>query len=106
MKKHLKFLNDNKGMFGLSDWKIMLKAKLLDLGDNFAEVKCDIYEKELRIAISKKLKKQSFAYQKNVLLHELLHARYEIFQNRIQELIKYEEENFINDIIRGIEKLI
>ena len=101
--KYLKFLNENKKLVGLSDWKITISKKYLDDG-NFAEVEPNIYEKELEVTLSKQFYGLQHVRKKNVLLHELIHGRVEIFNKRKEQIVEELEEDMVNDITRGFER--
>jgi len=100
--KYVKFLNEHKKLVGLSDWKLTI-TKDEDISD-LANVDVDIYEKELSLTLSADFHKLSATRKKNVLLHELVHGRIEIFNKKREILIEELEEELANDITRGFER--
>jgi len=106
MKYHAKyeqFLNDSKKLVGLTDYKIILSPETLET-DSMAEVDPDIYEKELTVMLSADFHKLSHDKKKNVLLHELLHGRIEIFNIKKAQVVEELEEDLVNDMVRGFER--
>jgi len=101
--KYKKFLNDNKKLVGLTDWKVILSKIVLD-GTNLAEVVPDIYEKDITVKLSEAFHKLSHTRKKNVLLHELIHGRVEIYNEKKKQIIEELEEELVNDIARGFER--
>jgi len=105
-KKHLDFLEDNKSIVGLSDWTIKINTKEKPAGATIAQVIPDILEQELTIYLSEYFLKTNIKEQHNILLHELLHARLLIYQLEKDKAGEVLEEKMINDLTRGIEKLL
>jgi len=103
-KKYLKFINEYKKVVGLSDWTVKLDRKDSESEDNLAEVESNAYEKELVITLTKGFHKLSSSRKKNVLLHELIHGRVEIFNKRKEVLVEEIEEELVNDLVRGFER--
>ena len=48
--------------------------------------------------------KLSHDKKKNVLLHELLHGRIEIFNIKKAQVVEELEEDLVNDMVRGFER--
>jgi len=102
-KIYFNFLNKHKHLMGFSDWIIILGLNYLE-SDSFAEVEPNIYEKTLKISLSKKFIKESDDRKCNILFHELVHGRISLFNKRVEELTDIEEEHLANDIVRGFER--
>lgn len=105
VKKHLDFVDANKDLVGLSDWRVKFNCKEEAQGDMLARVEADIYEQELTVYLSNAFMKKDALVQQNILLHELIHARvlvYHIQSNKACELL---EEQMVNDLTRGFDKL-
>jgi len=103
--KYVRFLDSAKQYVGLSDYKIKVSTSLVDLGESFAEVSPDIYEKILLISLTKNFLQESNERKINILLHELVHGRIEIYNMKIDKLKEDLEEELANDITRGFERL-
>jgi hypothetical protein len=103
-KKIIDFLEDHKGYFGLSDYKILVAMETYEGEESFAECEPDIFEKRFKVKISKKFLKKDWKEQKNILLHELLHGRFLILDKWKEQVSADLEEDFVNDIIRGFER--
>lgn len=101
--KYYKFLNVNKKLVGLSDWKVILSSDNLET-DNFAEVEPELYEKEMVVKLSEEFHKLSASRKKNILLHELIHGRVEIYNKKRDQMMEELEEEYVNDITRGFER--
>jgi hypothetical protein len=104
-KQMLEIMNEFKVLVGLGDFKVLLNGEFQDLKDNFAEVEPDIWEKTLSVKLAKKFKTAPFPQQRNILIHEMVHARFGIFSQKCAQLAETEEELFINDVVRGLEQL-
>jgi hypothetical protein len=103
-KQMFKILECFKKHVGLSGYKILISKDYHKL-DSLATVEPDIYEKTITITLSKEFKKKDDKAQRNILIHELVHARVEIFNMKVELLRNEEEEYLVNDITRGLEKL-
>jgi len=101
--KYETFLNKHKGLLGLSDWTITVEKEAIDT-NNLAEVDTNHYEKELTITLSKEFNKLTANKKKNVLLHELIHGRIELYNQKSKLLLEELEEELANDITRGFER--
>ena len=93
-----------QSLVGLEGYTISLTESPHD-NDGAAEVKSNIYEKTLDIDLKKKFYELDDKGQRNVLIHELVHARVEISQLHARVLIEHTEELLVNDIVRGLELL-
>lgn len=106
MDKWIKnFIKNNKSLVGMSDWKIFISKENLPVG-HLAEISPDILEKEAYLELSESFFEIPKKRQKNVLLHELIHCRVLIYILEIKEFSESREEHMVNDLARGIEKLI
>lgn len=106
IKQYLVILNRYKTYFGLGDYKITLSNKLLPGdGSYLARVEPDRYEKTLGVELYGAFLKKTPAEQKNILVHELVHARVAIFQEECEKLCGESEEMMVNDITSGVMRL-
>jgi hypothetical protein len=97
-------LNTYKTLIGLSDYKINLVSGYHDLGSNhIAEEDVDIYEKEIEIKLSNDFNELCDKKKRNVLLHEIIHARIYAYNAKLEEIIATEEELLVNDITNAVE---
>lgn len=98
----MEFLEEHKKYLGLSDWKIIItQEKELSEGA-YAEADGSEYlDKILKISISDKLRKKDDDFIANTLFHELVHGRHHIYASKIEDDNYREEEEMINDIVRG-----
>ena len=103
--KYVKFMDDAKKYVGLSEYEIRLATDLADLGSNFAEADADVYEKVLKVALTKNFLHVSDKRKANILLHELVHGRIFVFNMQSEKLVEGLEEELANDITRGFERL-
>ena len=101
------FLEDNMQHVGFADYELILTFDKLFVDDELAAATTDYLEKKLTIDISKKFMKKKEKKQKNVLLHELLHGRYDVFEDKVKSKVAKvrddEEEEMINDFTRMLE---
>jgi len=103
-KKHIKYLDKNKKLVGLTDWHIFMRIHTKQMED-LAEVIIDDLEKILKITLSDTFLTLTQRSQKNILLHELLHARVNLMTKQQEKGDnEYFEELFVNDIVRGFER--
>jgi hypothetical protein len=100
-----KFLDKNKELVGLADWKIFITAKDLSSG-TLAEVAPEPLEKEMYLNLSKEFFNKTKKQQKNILLHELIHCRLTICKSEYEKIMEEREEFMVNDLARGMEKLL
>lgn len=105
-KRFVDFLEENKDLVGLSDWTIMVNMKEFDKEQGvLARAAPDMFEKEMIIYLTKAFLKLEKHKQRNVLLHELIHGRVCVFNEKIDRLKDLEEELLVNDLARGLERL-
>jgi len=106
-KEISKLLNEYKTLIGLSDYKIKLVGGYHDLGsDHIAEEEIDIYEKEVEIKLSNDFNGLCDKKKRNVLLHEIIHARIYAYNAKLEEIIANEEEHLVNDITNAVASRI
>ena len=103
LKKYLKFLGNNAPLAGFAGWHITLCATTKPMGTSYAIINSDIYEKTLYLELSDAFTKLPKKRQANILLHELIHARLDYCEKKINEYRDIETEHAVNDIVRGIE---
>lgn len=106
IKKFVKFLDNNKHYVGLSEWKIFVAIEPTEGKDALAEVDADIYEKTLKISLSESFMNSDKEKQANILFHELVHGKFEIYKKQLEEHIDILEEHMVNDLVRGFEKYV
>jgi hypothetical protein len=107
-KKFVDFLEENKSVAGLNDWKMRVSLKEYeDEKDPNTIARCvpDYLEKELTVYLTKAFLKLESYRQINILLHELIHGRICVTNNKIKEFKDSEEELMVNDLTRGLETL-
>ena len=104
LKKYIRFLENNKQYVGFADWNIKLATNAKDMGDSYAQVEADIYEKIIKVELSLDFLKKTPREQCNILFHELVHGRISAFKKRCDEHNMLEEEHMVNDLVRGFEK--
>lgn len=107
-KRVLDFLKENKYLVGLGDYGIFLMEPICD-ETNECAVYSDPLNKTLKIVPSIELwNTASINKMKSVLMHELIHARVNIFNQEkeklTEELIDRLEEQLVNDLERGYMK--
>jgi len=102
IEKYKRFLDKYKSYVGMGDYRVVLEPKTKIEG--FAEVDTDYYEKIIKISLSDKFYETGISQRKNILFHELVHARIDAFDSKVNKLKEDEEEEFVNDIVRGFEK--
>lgn len=109
-KKYNKFLKEKKRLVGLSDYKVEVDPEVFEelgetIGDSEARAVVDVLEKEVYIILSDCFKDLEPVEQKNILLHELVHARYELLDKfKSVGSNEFFEEDFVNDLVRGFER--
>ena len=98
-----KDLDIYKTYVGLSDWSIEVTDKYIKL-EELANVEWDTYEQVLKVTLSKKFEKLPWLKRQNTLIHEMVHARIGIYNERKNVLVERLEEELVNDIVRGFER--
>jgi hypothetical protein len=103
----LHILHSFMPIVGFAGWRIsVLKYGKVDMDDNIANVEIDRLEKTLEIVLSTAhFKPLPRKVKRNVLIHELIHARVDLYQKIAKVLIDDAEEDMVNDIARGLERL-
>jgi len=108
--KYLNFLNNVKGLMGLGDWTIKLNTvvatNLVGSEPSIATCVSNHYEKIIEIQLTNEFLKSSEDEQNETLIHELVHSRFQVYSNRIRNYAMLEEEYFVNDVSRGLMKLL
>ena len=108
--KYLNFLNNVKGLMGLGDWTIKLNmtiaTNLVGSDPSIATCVSNHYEKIIEIQLTDVFLKSGGDEQKETLIHELVHSRFQVYSNRIHNYGMLEEEYFVNDVSRGLMKLL
>lgn len=110
-ERSLKFINKYKGHFGFSDWTLTVEDQtdVPGPGGIIARTACNHYEKMAKVILFEDFIDEDAA-QDSVLIHELIHARHEVKEKKIEEKVRdieyHEEEDMVNDITRGFMKFI
>ena len=99
-----------KQFVGMRDWKIYIKVDPND-NENYAyATKLSYFDKEMTIKLGKQFFEVDWDFQKNILLHELIHGKIKAYQEMFEETIKETkylfEETFVNELVKGIESLM
>jgi hypothetical protein len=105
LNKFLKFFTENKHLVGLDNYMIVLNGKFFIKNKTvMAEVDADIFEKELYIKLNEIFLTNQLTKEKinNILMHELVHARYRVFELLCEQQTKFLEEDMINDLTNGL----
>jgi hypothetical protein len=100
---YLGFLRMAQDFVGLAGWKVTLDKSYQDLGVNLARVHLDPVEKEAEVQVSELFIEKNDCQKLNILLHELLHTRVAWLNKKVEDYRESEEEEMVNDIIRGFE---
>ena len=100
--KYLKYLNKYKGLVGFGDWSVKMGIEYKE-ASHIAEVFTDYLEKELEVQLYTLFKDLNDEKQKNVLFHELVHARIHYFNKLKDKTTEFFEEDLVNDLVRGFE---
>ena len=101
------FLESSKSLMGLDKYKIGLLDGYTNMSEAFAEVEVNIYSMSLVIGLSTAFRDlKSTEQQRSILLHELLHARFSVYEKKCNEVTSYFEEEYINDLERGMFSLL
>ena len=102
INKYLAILDHYKSYFGFADYKVTISKSIKVHNEYFAEIESNYYDKTLDVRLYNKFRKLSDAGKKNTLVHELIHARLGVMQEKQQKLIDELEEEFVNDLTRGV----
>lgn len=110
MKKQNIFLREIMDLVGLSGWSYVVKENV-ELDDKtLAIVNTDEFEKTLFFSFSRQFSGLTRTQKENIIIHEAIHGRLCIMNNIIDRTTKQQleffEEDFVNDITRGMQKLI
>jgi len=96
----LLFIDKNKQFIGFGNYTVTLKIvfKL----DCLAKIVVDEYDQKILLTIPRSFFKHNENQQENILLHELMHGRESLRQQRVEHycrtIIQREEEVCINDM--------
>lgn len=101
-KEMLEILDKFKKLVGLSDYSIYLTEDKITDG-HLAEANLDDLEKEIYVVLGPPFFKLPNYKKRNVLIHEMIHSRVNLFNIRVDKLKNYEEETLVNDLTRGLE---
>ena len=101
----LELLKEFKNYVGFSDYDIILGEEKCKSMQEIANVFVDRFEKEVTITLGYKFNYLSKEKQRNTLIHELIHGRVQLYRNNIDLLRMDEEEQMVNDLTRGLERL-
>lgn len=98
-------MNSFKDKFGLADYKIFINSNKFTSDGTIAKMDFNWFEKELVLQLSEDFFELPEEKQYNVLIHELLHARVGLLEFVKSRLTADLEEQFVNDVVRGIEAI-
>jgi predicted metallopeptidase len=101
-KEFINIMDRYKKYFGLADYNIRVVPKYKSHDTNLAEVESDHYEKELTVQLFNGFKKLDDNARKKVLVHELIHARFAVYDDKASKATAELEEEFINDVTSGV----
>jgi hypothetical protein len=101
-KDCLTILNRYKSFVGLADYSVRLHPTIKKADGALAEVESDRFEKELTVQLCNGFLKLDNAARKKVLIHELVHARIEVYTEKVAKLVEDEEEMLANDLTTAI----
>jgi len=99
------YLEKHKYIVGLDQYTVLVADKFVNL-DSYATIVPNIYEKTLKVELSVAFKQCAINAQKKILIHELIHGRLNVFDKEKEEMTSYIEEQYCNDLERGIGKLL
>lgn len=110
MKKSeiVRFLNKWKGPIGFGNRRVLVEIFPPDkpFEDYYASCLVTIHGETLDIKIHPDLFRESLKFQKEVLIHELVHARVELAEDElaagIESIRRDITERMVNDIVRLI----
>lgn len=103
-KEKYKILNKFKHYVGLGDYIVIITDVEPEDNNAWAEVEINRFEQTVSIDLSDKLKKRSKNFQQEILVHELVHARIQLFHKKTEADREDEEEYMVNEITRGLLK--
>ena len=104
-EEYVAFLEENKGLVGLHQYDMKVACKYVTM-TALATIETDQYEKECKITLSKGFAKKGWNRKKNILMHELIHGRVDLWKTKSSAGdAEFEEEDFVNDVTKGFEKL-
>ena len=92
---------------GFGGWKMCMtkdKEKKEVKNNDIACITTCIYEKTLEIFLGPDFYKKKDIEQKNIIIHELIHARVCLKGLRLEKMENQEEELMVNDIVNCIEE--
>ena len=105
IEEYAMFMHEKKSLVGMSDWTVFVSDEFKDM-DEEATVVVNIYDKTLKVDLSTKFEGFDERRKKNVLMHELVHAKIAAYNEEIRELINAREEHLVNDLTKGYEDLL
>jgi hypothetical protein len=104
----LKFIEKNKSFIGFGNYQI--HTNIVCKLDCLAKIDVDEYSQKVLLTIPKKFFKHSIDLQNNILLHELIHGRESLRQQRVdcycKTIMEQEEEKCMNDITTLTQRYI
>ena len=104
-KECLEILGKYKHLVGFGTWDIVLNTDFC-IGEQYAQCESNIYEQSLTVELNEDFVSLDIDRQRSILVHELIHGRYNAFEKVVTELTEFEEEKMINDLERGFRCLI
>lgn len=98
------FMEEHLCVSGMEGWKVIV-TELHGDSSIYADAFPNIYEKELEVRLYDDFWEQTPKRKANILLHELIHAKFSIYNHMIREHVATMEEHFVNDLVRGLESV-
>jgi len=90
---------------GFGYWEINIRKSKKELGGNLATILADSYNKTLDMTLSKELEKVKQEQITNIVIHELIHAKIALLNDKVDKYRESEEEFTVNDIVHCIEEM-
>jgi len=96
------FINKNKHLIGYGNYEVLVSFNIT-INKGLASIKVSESGQDIIIEFSKKFGNMCNSKQINIILHELIHGRVELMQNRLEDAEIEQEEYMVNDIARLCE---
>lgn len=90
--------------FGYWIVKITKDKECVEVGKAYAKIGTNMYMKVLDVYFSPIFYQLDNITQKNIVIHELIHARVELQHMKIEQMAMQEEELMVNDIVNCVEE--
>jgi len=97
-------LEKYKTAIGFGNYNITISKNYEDI-DCYMNVEPSMYLQTLYITLGTILKQETDRFIKETLIHELVHARFRLYELRYEDMKEQEEELFVNDVVNVITKV-